>query len=105
MHSIDQLWPLLKYDNCRNNMHDYVFDLKNLYSSAKAAGFKFPMGTASLIKCMKDANPGEKDSNELWGLYIAMDQDARLAMELTAEEHDLAMLALHNSLMPDSIKD
>ena len=44
MPSTDQLLHLIKFDNRGNNMHDYVFDLKNLYASGEAASFKFPMG-------------------------------------------------------------
>ena len=86
-------------------MHDFVLDLKNLYSSAEAASFKFPMGTASLMKVMKDANLVTADNDAFWELYLAVDADPRLAMELRAREHNLEMLALHNSLMTDAIKD
>ena len=46
-------------------MHDYVNGLKNWYAAAEAIGYKFPMGTALLIKCMKDSNPGVDNSDTL----------------------------------------
>ena len=98
------MW-LLKYDNSRNNMHDFIFDLKNLYASAKAAGFKFPMGTASLMHVLKIADLAAENNEALWELYIAMDQAGRTVIKLTTKQHDQAMLALHNSLIPDAIKD
>ena len=64
MHAIDQLMWLLRFDNnCGNNMHYFLFDLKNYYASAKAAVFKFLMGTASLMH-----------NQALWGLYVAIDK-------------------------------
>ena len=65
MHAIDQLLRLLKYDNRGNSMHNFVFDLKNLYTSAKTAGFKFPMGTASLMYVLKIANLAAEDNKAL----------------------------------------
>ena len=86
-------------------MYDFVDGVKNHYASAKAAGYKFPMGTALLMHVMKIANPMVVDNNTLCELYVAVDQDARLAMESNAKELDLAMLALHNSLIQETIKD
>ena len=47
-------------------MYDYVVDdLKNYYASAKAAGWKFPMGTALLIHLLKIANPAAENNQAL----------------------------------------
>ena len=62
MHSIDQLKHLLWFDNQANNMYYFVDDLKNYYASAKAAGWKFPMGTASLIYLLKTDNPNAENN-------------------------------------------
>ena len=50
-------------------MHDFVIDLRNLYSAAEAASCKFPKGRVSLIKCMRDANPGVDNNGTLWSWF------------------------------------
>ena len=105
MHAIDQLMQLLKFDNRGNNLHDYVNDLKNYYASAKTAGFKFPTGTALLMHLLKIANSAAENNQVLWEIYIAMNASARTAIELNAKNHDLAMVALHNSYIPDALQD
>ena len=60
---IDQLKRLIRFNNWGNNMYYFVNDLKNYYASAKAAGWKFPMGTASLIHLLKTDNPNA-DNNQ-----------------------------------------
>ena len=105
MHVINRLLWLLKFDNCGNNMHDYVDDLKNYYALAKVAGFKFPMGTVLLIHLLQIANPVAENNQALWDVYIGMNTAAKTAIKLSAKNHDLAMIALHNSCMPDAVAD
>ena len=103
MHAIDQLTRFLKFNNRENNMHNYVDDLKNYYVSAKASGWKFPMGTALLIHLLKTNNPTAENNQALWDIYIAMNLAAKTAIELHAKNHDIAVLALHYSCMPQAI--
>ena len=105
MHSIDQLKRLLRFDNRGNNMYDFVDAVKNHYAAAKAAGWKFPMGTASLIHLLKIDNPDAATNQALWDIYIAMEAENKAAIELRAENHDIAVLALHNSCMPQAIHE
>ena len=105
MHSIDQLLRLLWFDNQGNNMYDFVDAVKNLYAAAKAAGWKFPMGTASLMHLLKIDNPDAENNQALWDIYIAMEAENKTAIELRAENHDIAVLALHNSCMPQAIHE
>ena len=79
-------------------MYDYVDDLKNYYASAKAAGWKFPKGTASLIHLLKTDNPAAENNQALWDIYITMNATAKTAIELRAKNHDLAVLALQKQL-------
>lgn len=105
MYSIDQLKHLIRFDNQANNMYNFVDDLKNYYASAKAAGWKFSMGTASLIHLLKTDNLNAENNQALWDIYIAMDAAHKTAIELRAKNHDIAVLALHNSCMPQSIHE
>ena len=105
MHSIDQLKRLLRFDNQGNNMYDFVDAVKNHYAAAKAAGWKFPMGTASLMHLLKTDNPNAANNQALWDIYIAMEAENKTAIELWAENHDIAVLALHNSCMPQAIHE
>ena len=65
MHVINQLKRLIRFDNQGNNMYNYVNDLKNYYASAKAASWKFSMGTASLIHLLKTNNPAAENNQAL----------------------------------------
>ena len=105
MHSIDQLLRLLRFDNRGNNMYDFVDAVKNLYAAAKAAGWKFPMGTASLMHLLKINHPNAENNQALWDIYIAMEAENKTAIELRAKNHDIAVLALHNSCMPQAIHE
>ena len=42
-------------------MYDFVDGLKNHYASAKAAGYKFPIGTASMMHLLKTDNPNAEN--------------------------------------------
>ena len=86
-------------------MYDFVDAVKNHYAAAKAAGWKFPMGTASLIHLLKIDNPDAENNQALWDIYIAMEAENKTAIELRAEHHDIAVLALHNSCMPQAIHE
>ena len=86
-------------------MYDFVDGVKNHYESAKAAGYKFPMGTASLMHLLKIDNPNADNNQALWDIYIAMEAENKTAIELRAENHDIAVLALHNSCMPQAIHE
>ena len=105
IHSIDQLKHLLRFDNQANNMYDFVDGVKNRYASAKAAGYKFSMGTASLMHLLKIDNPNADNNQALWDIYIEMEAEDKTAIELRAENHDIAVLALHNSCMPQAIHE
>ena len=86
-------------------MYGFVNGLKNHYALAKAAGWKFPMGTASLIHLLKTDNPNAESNQALWDIYIATDAAHKTAIELCAKNHDIAVLALHNSCMPQAIHE
>ena len=85
-------------------MYDFVNGLKNHYASAKAARYKFPMGTASLMHLLKTNNPNAENNQALWDIYVAMDAVHKTAIELQAKNHDI-VLALHNSCMPQAIHE
>ena len=61
------------------------------------------MGTASLMHLLKIDNPNAENNQALWNIYIAMEAENKTAIELRAENHDIAVLALHNSCMPQAI--
>ena len=63
------------------------------------------MGTASLMHLLKIANPDAATNQALWDIYIAMEAEDKAAIELRAENHDIAVLSLHNSCMPQAIHD
>ena len=86
-------------------MYDFVDGVKNHYASAKAAGYKFPMGTASLMHLLKTNHPNADNNQALWNIYIAMEAEDKTVIELWAENHDMAVLALHNSCMPQAIHE
>ena len=86
-------------------MYDFVDGVKNHYASAKAAGYKFPMGTASLMHLLKTDKPNAENNQALWNIYIAMGAENKTAIELRAKNHDIAVLALHNSCMPQAIHE
>ena len=86
-------------------MYDFVNGVKNHYASAKAAGYKLPMGTASLMHLLKTDRPNADNNQALWNIYIAMEAEDKTAIELRAENHDIAVLALHNSCMPQAIHE
>ena len=86
-------------------MYDSVNAVKNLYAAAKAAGWKFPMGTASLMHLIKNNNPDTDTNQALWDIYLAMNAQGKAAIEVRAEQHDIAVLALHNSCMPQAIHE
>ena len=86
-------------------MYDFVNSLKNHYASAKAAGWKFPRGTASMMHLLKTDNPNAENNQALWDIYVAMDAAHKTAIELRAKNHDIAVLALHNSCMPQAVHE
>ena len=86
-------------------MYDFIDGVKNHYASAKAAGYKFPMGTASLMHLLKIDNPNAANNQALWDAYIAMTAEQKAAIEVRADNHDIAVLALHNSCMPQAIHE
>ena len=86
-------------------MYDCVNGLKNNYASAKAAGYKFPMGTTSLMHLLKTENPNVENNQALWDIYVAMNEANKTAIELRAKNHNIAVLALHNSCMPQAIHE
>ena len=63
------------------------------------------MGTASLIHLLKTNNPAAENNQALWDIYTAMDAAHKTAIELRVENHDIAVLALHNSCMPQAIHE
>ena len=86
-------------------MYDFIDAVKNLYAASKASGWKFPMGTASIMHLLKNDNPDTDTNQALWDIYLAMNAQDKAAIELRAEQHDVAVLALHNSCMPQAIHD
>ena len=54
---------------------------------------------------LKIANPAAENNQTLWDIYVAMNEAAKTAIELRTKNHDLAMLALNNSCMPEAIAD
>ena len=54
---------------------------------------------------LKINNPNAENNQALWNVYIAMMAEQKTAIELRAENHDITVLALHNSCMPQAIHE
>ena len=63
------------------------------------------METASLMHVIQTNNPNAANNQALWDIYLAMNVANKTAIELRAKNHDLAVLALHNSCMPEALHD
>ena len=80
-------------------MYDFVDAVKNLHAAAKASGWKFPMGTASLMHLLKIDNPDAENNQALWDIYIAMEAENKAAslLFITAVCHKQFMNMPHHT--------